>query len=119
MRTLLLACSVPLLAGCCAAGSRSDLGRTVPPTAPNPMGVVFVANGSGDFRTLSTNLGRVVAETSTPLQIETVPWSHGYCRYISDHVDHANHLQQGARLASALGAKSEAAAIRSSATGPH
>ena len=99
MRTLLLACSVPLLTGCHAASYRPDLGHTTLLPAPNPVGVVFVANGSGDFRTLSTNLGRVVAETSTPLQIETVPWSHGYCRYITDHVDHANHLQQGSRLA--------------------
>ena len=99
MRTLLLACSVPLLTGCCAAGCRPDLGRTIQPSAPNHMGVVFVANGSGDFRTVSTNLGRVVAETSTPLQIETVPWSHGFCRYVTDHAGHANHMHQGSRLA--------------------
>lgn len=98
MRTLLLACSVPLLTGCGAAGCRTDLCRTIPPSVPYPMGVVFVANGSGDFRTVSTNLGRVVAETSTPLQIETVPWSHGFGRYVSDHLGHANHLQQGSRL---------------------
>jgi pimeloyl-ACP methyl ester carboxylesterase len=61
--------------------------------------VAFVANGSGDFRTLSTNLGEVVEETCTPLQIETVRWSHGFGRYITDHVDHANHLAQGSRLA--------------------
>ena len=73
MRKLLLACSVPLLTGCCATGSRPDLDRTISSSAPYPVGVVFVANGSGDFRTVSTNLGRVVAETSTPLQIETVP----------------------------------------------
>jgi len=99
MRTLLLACSVPLLAGCCAAGYRPDLGRTIPPSALNPMGVVFVANGSGDFRTVSTNLGRVVAETSAPLQVETVPWSHGFCRYVTDHLGHGNHVHQGSRLA--------------------
>ncbi len=100
MRTLLLACSVPLLTGCHAAGYRPDLGHTTQLPARNPVGVVFVANGSGDFRTLSTNLGRVGAETSTPLQIETVLWSHGFCRYITDHVDHANHFTQGVRLAS-------------------
>jgi len=99
MRTLLLACSVPLLTGCCAVGSRPDLCRTIPPSEPNPVGVVFVANGSGDFHTVSTNLGRVVAETSTPLQVETVPWSHGFCRYVTDHLGHANHVQQGSRLA--------------------
>jgi pimeloyl-ACP methyl ester carboxylesterase len=73
MRTLLFTCSVPLLTGCCSVGYRPDLFRTIQPSALNPAGVVFVANGSGDFRTVSTNLGLVAAETSTPLQIETVP----------------------------------------------
>jgi pimeloyl-ACP methyl ester carboxylesterase len=61
--------------------------------------VVFVANGSGDFRTVSENLCRVVAETGTPLQVETVAWSHGLGRYVTDHLDHCNHLDQGRRLA--------------------
>jgi pimeloyl-ACP methyl ester carboxylesterase len=61
--------------------------------------VVFVANGSGDVQTVSTNLSRVVEETSTPLQIVTVDWSHGYLRYLADHLDHANHLDQGRELA--------------------
>jgi pimeloyl-ACP methyl ester carboxylesterase len=108
MRTLLLACSVPLLTGCCTAGSRPDLGRTIPPSAPDPVGVVFVANGSGDFRTVSTNLVRVVAETSAPLQVETVPWSHGFCRYVTDHVHHANHVAQGSRLAAEVTAYRQA-----------
>jgi pimeloyl-ACP methyl ester carboxylesterase len=61
--------------------------------------VVFVANGSGDVQTASTNLSRVVAETSTPLQVVTVDWSHGYLRFLADHLDHANHLVQGRVLA--------------------
>jgi pimeloyl-ACP methyl ester carboxylesterase len=108
MRTLLLACFVPLLTGCHAAGFRPDLCHTAKLPASNSVGVVFVANGSGDFRTLSTNLNRVVAETSTPLEIETVPWSHGFCRYITDHVHHANHLQQGAQLAAEVAAYRQA-----------
>jgi pimeloyl-ACP methyl ester carboxylesterase len=99
MRTFLLACSVPLLTGCWSVGYRPDCCRTIRPPAPDPVAVAFVANGSGDFRTLSTNLSQVVEETSTPLQIETVRWSHGFGRYITDHVDHANHLAQGSRLA--------------------
>jgi pimeloyl-ACP methyl ester carboxylesterase len=63
------------------------------------MGVVFVANGSGDLRTASTKLSQVVAETSTPLQIETFVWSHGYLRFLADHLDHDNHLDQGRLLA--------------------
>jgi pimeloyl-ACP methyl ester carboxylesterase len=61
--------------------------------------VVFVANGSGGVRTLSTNLSQAVAEAAAPLQIETVLWSHGDGRYLVDHTDHANHLAQGRRLA--------------------
>jgi pimeloyl-ACP methyl ester carboxylesterase len=61
--------------------------------------VVFIANGSGDFRSVTANLCRVVAETAAPLQVETFVWSHGYGRYVSDHVDHANHLAQGRLLA--------------------
>jgi pimeloyl-ACP methyl ester carboxylesterase len=108
MRTVLLACSMPLLTGCYTAGYRPDLCRTFPPSAPDPRGVVFVANGSGDFRTVSSNLGRVMAETSTPLQIETVPWSHGFCRYATDHLDHANHVHQGSRLAAEVTAYRQA-----------
>jgi pimeloyl-ACP methyl ester carboxylesterase len=61
--------------------------------------VVFVANGSGDFRSVSANLSQVVTETATPLQVETVPWSHGRWRYLADHLDHANHVSQGQQLA--------------------
>jgi hypothetical protein len=81
-----------------SAGYRPDVCRACPPPPSNPVGVVFVANGSGDFRTVTTNLGQVVVETSTPLQIETVLWSHGFGRYVTDHLDHANHLTQGSRL---------------------
>jgi pimeloyl-ACP methyl ester carboxylesterase len=70
--------------------------------------VVFVANGSGDFRTVSRNLRQVVAETTAPLQIETYIWSHGYMRYVIDHVDHTNHLEQGAQLAAQVAAHHQA-----------
>jgi pimeloyl-ACP methyl ester carboxylesterase len=66
--------------------------------------VVFVANGSGDFRTVTYNLTQVVAEAQVPLQVETVTWSHGYARYIIDHTDHANHIEQGCRLAAQVAA---------------
>src|SRR2546421_9692555 len=84
MRPLLLACTVPLLSGCWSVGYRPDACRAIPP-ASNSVGVVFVANGSGDFRTVSANLGQVVAQTGAPLQIETVLWSRGYGRYVTDH----------------------------------
>lgn len=99
MRNLLFACCLPVFAGCLGPGSRSESHRAILPPRSPPQGIVFVANGSGDFRTVSENLGQVVAQTATPLQIETVPWSHGYGRYIIDHMDHGNQLCQGRRLA--------------------
>jgi pimeloyl-ACP methyl ester carboxylesterase len=104
MRIVLLTSLLPLLAGCAAAGYRADAARPAVPPAQPPRGVVFVANGSGDFRTVSANLGRVVADTGTPLEIETVTWSHGTGRYIIDHTDHENHLEQGERLAAQVAA---------------
>src|SRR5262245_6960312 len=103
MRTLLLACLVPWLTGCCSPGHRPEFCLTASPPA-SPAGVVFVANGSGDFRTVSANLGRVVADTSAPLEGVTVLWSHGLGRYVIDHVHHANHLDRGARLAAEVAA---------------
>jgi pimeloyl-ACP methyl ester carboxylesterase len=99
MRTLLIASWLPLLTGCLSVGGTFDVCCKNRPPAPDPTGVVFVANGSGDFRTVTASLGQVVAETAAPLRIETVLWSHGFGRYVTDHVDHFNHLTQGSRLA--------------------
>ena len=103
---------LPLLAGCCAAGVPPEVscrsaypGRPAVLAASEPAGegVVFVANGSGDFRSLSLNLSQVVTETATPLQVETVPWSHGRWRLLADHLDHGNHRTQGRQLATQVG----------------
>src|SRR5262249_47834319 len=86
------ACLLPLLAGCCAAGVPSEvscrsayLGRPAVLAASESAGegVVFVANGSGDYRSVSANLSQVVTETATPLQMQTVPWSHGPGRFLA------------------------------------
>jgi len=63
------------------------------------LGIVFVCDGSGDFRTVSTSLSQAIRETGLSLAVETVVWSHGYGRYIKDHVDHQNHLVMGRSLA--------------------
>jgi pimeloyl-ACP methyl ester carboxylesterase len=99
MRTLLLSGLLAVLAGCSATSSRSDVCRAAWPPRVAPEGVVFVANGSGDFRTVTMHLRQVVEERAAPLEIETVAWSHGFGRYVTDHVDHANHLAEGRRLA--------------------
>ena len=98
MRTFYPACLLLLLTGCVGACYRPDAYCPVPP-APHPVGVVFVANGSGDFRTVTRGLIQAVTETAAPLQIETCVWSRGYGRYVLDHVDHANHLNHAYPLA--------------------
>ncbi len=99
MRQLFLSCLLPLLTGCCTAGLRPAVYSPTAHSGTPPAGVIFIANGSGDFRTVSANLSQVVAETATPLQIETLVWSRGLGRYVTDHVDHGNHLAQGRLLA--------------------
>ncbi len=93
------ACLLVTLSGCATAAQRYN--ERHPPIAPTvpPAAVAFVANGSGDFRTVTANLSQVVAEQRVPLQVETVTWSRGRGRYVIDHVDHANQLAAGQRLA--------------------
>jgi pimeloyl-ACP methyl ester carboxylesterase len=69
------------------------------PAAAVAQDVVFIANGSGDFRTTSEGLSCAVAAAAAPLRLETFAWSHGLGCYLSDHSDHANHVAQGRRLA--------------------
>jgi pimeloyl-ACP methyl ester carboxylesterase len=98
MRTLRSVCWLPFLAGCLASGERAEVSRAAP-VMSGAEAIAFVANGAGDFHTLSANLSRVVAQTHTSLQIETIDWSLGRRRYLADHIDHANHLLHGQRLA--------------------
>ena len=89
-----------LAAGC--ATSR----QPVPPcgcTAPNA-DVVFVADGSGDYRTASRAVCDAVNACAVPLRVETFVWSHGYGRVFVDHLDHCNHLEAGRRLAALIAA---------------
>jgi len=59
---------------------------------------VFVADGAGDFRAASKALCQAVNDEHLPLDIETFPWSHGYCRILSDQIDRSHALLQGHRL---------------------
>lgn len=95
---------VLVLAGGCASSR-----QPVPPcgcVAPNA-DVVFVADGSGDYRTTSTALCEAVRACAAPLRVETFVWSHGYGRMLADHVDRCNQLDEGRRLAAFVAAAKE------------
>jgi pimeloyl-ACP methyl ester carboxylesterase len=90
------ACLLLLFAGCALSrqGRNPDSVRS-----PAATGVVFVANGAGDFRVASQRLSALVIETGAPLEIELVDWSRGYGRSVTDQVDRDNQVLQGRRLA--------------------
>jgi pimeloyl-ACP methyl ester carboxylesterase len=63
-----------------------------------PPGVIFVANGSGDSKTVTENLGLVLAGTPWPLCVRTINWtSYGGAR--RDHNYVTNHRKYGALMA--------------------
>jgi pimeloyl-ACP methyl ester carboxylesterase len=88
--------SVALFAGGCASMRGQPVSCGCLATNAD---IVFVADGSGDYRTTSNALCEAVRDTGAPLRIETFVWSHGYRRMIADHLDHCNHLEEGRRLA--------------------
>lgn len=67
-----------------------------------PTAVVLIADGAGDYRGLSTAVGRAVAEAELPLTVESLGWSHGYRRSFTDQVDCRHARREGERLASAV-----------------
>jgi pimeloyl-ACP methyl ester carboxylesterase len=91
--------SFPLLVSFLWIGRSAAQTRAPQPPPVVPAGLVIVANGSGDFRTVSKNLSEAIRETKAPLCMDTFVWSHGYGRYVLDHVDHCNQLREGRRLA--------------------
>jgi pimeloyl-ACP methyl ester carboxylesterase len=94
-------CLLALAVGCAARR------QYVPPctcAAPNA-DVVFVADGSGDYRTTSRAVSDAVNACGAPLCVETFVWSHGYGRLLADHIDHCNHLEEGRRLAALIAAR--------------
>jgi pimeloyl-ACP methyl ester carboxylesterase len=64
-----------------------------------PGGLVFVADGAGDFRATSQALRQAITEEELPLTLETFLWSHGYLRIIADQTDLPYTRLQGHRLA--------------------
>src|SRR5262245_43942256 len=88
-----------LVAGCSAVGARPELSRYTPPSGAPTAGVIYVANGAGDYRSLSEHMSALVSRSGAPWEVETFAWSHGARRVLADQMDHENHLAEGERLA--------------------
>ncbi len=65
----------------------------------NPAGVVFVADGAGDFRAASHALRQAAADERREVDVETFVWSHGPYRIVADQMDRAHSRAEGQRLA--------------------
>jgi len=84
-----------------------QVSRGARPTVSN-RGIVYVADGAGDFRTTSAALKRVLAEDGVPLEVRTVLWSHGYWRVAADQLDEEHTRVEGLRLAEQIAAERRA-----------
>src|SRR5207247_4359254 len=62
-------------------------------------GVIFVADGAGDFRCTSQAVEQAVVAEKLPLAVATIVWSHGYYRVLADQVDQPHARKAGERLA--------------------
>jgi pimeloyl-ACP methyl ester carboxylesterase len=94
--------------GCAAMGNDiHPVMRAARPAAP-ARGIVYVADGAGDFRTTSATVRRVMADNDVPLEVRTVLWSHGYWRVAADQLDEEHARMEGWRLAQEIAAERRA-----------
>jgi pimeloyl-ACP methyl ester carboxylesterase len=83
------------LSGCATTGSCA--GRPAPPVSVH--GIIFAADGAGDFRACSRSLRKAVETAHLPLAVEAVSWSHGFGRVLSDQMGHGHARLAGQQLA--------------------
>lgn len=109
MRTLIgLLFWVAVLVSCggCATVPHQVHAPIVPPCPPSgladPRGVVFVADGAGNFLGASQSLRQELQQGERPLVVQTVPWSHGTGRILADVTDTANSRCHGRQLAAGV-----------------
>lgn len=62
-------------------------------------GVVFVADGAGNFQAASENIRELIVKEGVPVEVVTFNWSHGNGRILADQVDYAHARAEGCKLA--------------------
>lgn len=95
-RLLLLLILVVASAGGCAS-SRTEVRVAAP--RPPARGVVFTADGAGNFHAASESLRQTLDAAGVPLCVDRLEWSHGYGRAVADQTDTCHAREQGRRLA--------------------
>jgi pimeloyl-ACP methyl ester carboxylesterase len=71
---------------------------------------VFIVDGAGGFQAASKSFRQTVAAQGAPLCVETVVWTHGYCRFLADQVHHKHLLEEGRRLAQQIAERKQTCA---------
>ncbi|MCI0683539.1 MAG: alpha/beta fold hydrolase [Gemmataceae bacterium] len=95
-QTLVVSLAATLaLSGCLTLRRHSP---TSVPAAP-ANGVVFVANGAGNFQVTSRILRELFEREKLQVHVATFEWSHGYLRILADQACYRYALAQGKRLA--------------------
>lgn len=67
--------------------------------AKSAQGVIFVADGAGNFQIASRTLRELIERERLPLHVITFEWSHGRGRVLADQLGFRYALVQGKRLA--------------------
>jgi hypothetical protein len=71
----------------------------VPVNLTGMRGIIFCADGAGDFQRTSEAVSQVVAGMHIPLYVEPFEWSHGPGRVLLDQIDQPHAVAEGRRLA--------------------
>lgn len=66
------------------------------------MGVIFVADGAGDFRLASKSMRETLKKACLPIRVDPFIWSHGRGRIFKDELHYHYARAQGGRLASEI-----------------
>ena len=95
-QTLVLILTATLaLSGCWTLRPRNPTTISAAPAT----GVVFVADGAGNFQVASRTLRDLIERERLPIHVVAFEWSHGYGRILADQLGYRYALAQGKRLA--------------------